>query len=165
MNYPRHFATAELDNDGNMWMIGGRKIHNDFDVSNAAPDSEVYKIDSKEWIPNAPLPEELKHGGVTDHCTVRLNSTHVMLISGKKQGFFFEDANAEQTGFGTKETADGGIVTNKAWMLGRESWKEVADLSIPRLQAACSILPDERDGSVSLSYWINFHRFKTFSIT
>ena len=156
MNYPRHFATAELDNDGNMWMIGGRKILSDSDVSDAAPDSEVYKIDSKEWIPDVPLPKELKDGGVTDHCTVRLNSTHVMLISGKIQGFFFEDANAEQTGFGTKETAGGGFPVNKAWMFGRETWIEVADLSIPRLQAACSILPDERDSSVSLSYLINF---------
>ncbi len=69
MNDKRHYAASVLDQNGNLWVIGG---HHD---SQAAGSTEVYEYKAPpregRWRRGYPLPSELRDTGLSDHCAVK----------------------------------------------------------------------------------------------
>lgn len=61
----RHQASSVLDENGNIWILGG------VDGSSAADSTELYDYRRRRWRKGKPLPSELRDSGLSSHCTVR----------------------------------------------------------------------------------------------
>ncbi len=65
MHHKRHRAASVLDEDGNMWVLGG------IDGSDSADSTEVFDFASRRWTRGYPMPSELRDSGLSSHCAVR----------------------------------------------------------------------------------------------
>ena len=80
MKHKRYLAAAVLDNDDNMWVLGGTAN------SKPAEGTEIFRYQppprTSRWRRGRPLPEDLRDSGLQSHCAVRLNRTHVFIAGG-----------------------------------------------------------------------------------
>lgn len=150
----RQHATSALDENGNFWMLGGvsrnrRKVGKVI-FQSSLPASEVHDWKSKKWLKKQ-MPEELQQGGIYHHCSVQLNSTHVMMAGGLQGGSCNFDENDPDNQKGANKcdagSEDGAVYSRKAYIFNGETWKEIAPMLEPRSSAACSVVPS--DDSVS----------------
>ena len=65
MMVPRLFAKSSLDEDGNLWVMGGTH------ESTASLTTEVYIYEENRWTRGYELPASLRDTGIESHCTVR----------------------------------------------------------------------------------------------
>ena len=128
----RQHATSALDENGNFWMLGGvsRNIRRVGKVifQSSLPASEVYDWKSKKWLKKQ-MPEELQQGGIYHHCSVQLNSTHVMMAGGLQGGSCNFDENDPDNQKGANKcdagSEDGAVYSRKAYIFNGETWKEI----------------------------------------
>ena len=152
MKHKRYLAAAVLDNDDKMWVLGG--THD----SKPSEDTEIFQYQppprTSRWRRGRPLPADLRDSGISSHCAVRLNRTHVFIAGGFASAYRTGDPLTEQRGSSnsqnnlgprrSKRQVDsalgGGIALNRAWLYDGYYWNEVADMSIVRDRPACSLL-------------------------
>lgn len=95
MAHKRYYATSVLDERGNMWVLGG--THN----SKASDSTEIYRYKplprGGRWSRGKPLPPDLRDSGISGHCTVRLNKTHILLVGGYASAYRFVDPTLNRT--------------------------------------------------------------------
>ena len=68
MQFKRFYASSVLNNEGDMWVLGGTA------VNNASDTSEVYAYGPRgtgRWQKGPPLPPDYRDTGLESHCTVR----------------------------------------------------------------------------------------------
>ncbi len=65
MQEARHYAASVLNENGDLWVLGG------VNGSNAADSTEIYEFDYSRWRKGRPLPSGLRDSGVAYHCAVR----------------------------------------------------------------------------------------------
>ena len=98
MTQKRSGATSVLDSNGDMWVLGGAAN------SSAADSTEIYnyKAPKKEngqleaqgagrWRTGFPLPVALRDTGISNTCSVKINSTHVFMAGGYAREFDVSD--------------------------------------------------------------------------
>ena len=66
MQQPRFRASSTLNNNGDLWVLGGTH-----DVSSNPLTTEVYLSNQKRWNIGNPLPPALRDTGIDSQCTVR----------------------------------------------------------------------------------------------
>ena len=90
MTNKRNFATSVLDENGDIWVLGGTAN------SSAADSTEIYNyktpdLGSGRWRKGFPLPAALRDTGLQSHCSVKINRTHIFLAGGYARNFNVED--------------------------------------------------------------------------
>ena len=85
MGNKRPFASSVLDKDGDMWVLGGA-ANTRFDKY-AADSTEIYQYQPAKrgfggWRKGFPLPQVLRDTGISQTCTVKINSTHIFMAGG-----------------------------------------------------------------------------------
>ena len=161
MKHKRYLAAAVLDNDDNMWVLGGTAN------SKPAEGTEIFRYQppprTSRWRRGRPLPEDLRDSGLQSHCAVRLNRTHVFIAGGFASAYRPGDPLTEQRDQSpdgevinlvprrSRRQADGdiggGVTLNRAWLFDGYYWNEVSDMSQVRDRPACSLV-NMPDGSV-----------------
>ena len=178
MEDKRYYAASAVTSDDNLWVLGGSNGQNHSKIT------EVYKYQPNglgKWNSELPLPTELQKSGVHSHCVVTLNSTHVFMAGGYKNGYRVdtneslgldhilgsEEDEIESTTIQNEYTItsnvegswEGGKQLNRAWMYDGSNWKAVEGMSITRDRPSCSpVYMSDR----SVSFW-TLSRF-TFSL-
>ena len=61
----RLYAKASLDEDGNLWVVGGTH------ENTVSLTTEVYLYEEKRWTRGYELPQSLRDTGIESHCIVR----------------------------------------------------------------------------------------------
>jgi len=87
MTLKRHYAASVLDENGDMWVLGG------FDGPQSAGTTEIFQFSSRRWRRGRPLPSELRDSGISSQCAVRINKTHVLMAGGYRGDFEFVNPN------------------------------------------------------------------------
>lgn len=158
----RHGAASVIDENGNLWVLGGT-----YD-SKSADSTEIYDYKSNgrgTWKQSYPLPGVLRDTGLDSHCAVRINSSHVFMAGGYARNYTFCDQLAddncqEKAG---KSVDGGGRVLKRAWMYNGETWLNLPSMSIPRDRPACSLIQLNDDSvnmiSDSFDILLNIHPF------
>eukprot|EP00094_Tigriopus_californicus_P006154 TCALIF_05926-PA protein Name:"Similar to snk Serine protease snake (Drosophila melanogaster)" AED:0.19 eAED:0.19 QI:0/0.83/0.71/0.85/0.66/0.71/7/188/824 len=124
---PRFYAGSALDEQGNMWVLGGSK-------GGASADStEVFNFRSKRWQPGRPLPGYYRDSGLNSHCVVSLNKTHVVIAGGYADQFTLTSNRGESI-YNAGESQD------KSWMYDGYRWNELESMSTRRDRPACSLV-------------------------
>ena len=70
MAHARSFASAVLNEDGNLWILGGADANQD----KASDTTEVYEYAPRgegRWRQGPQLPPDYRDTGIESHCTVR----------------------------------------------------------------------------------------------
>ena len=68
MEFKRFYASSVLNDNGDMWVLGGTALNN------ASDTSEVYAYQPRgkgQWQKGPPLPPDYRDTGLESHCTVR----------------------------------------------------------------------------------------------
>ena len=68
MSQKRFYASSVLDENGDIWVLGGTAENNQSDST------EVYVYKPKgegSWRKGVPLPQDFRDTGIESHCTVR----------------------------------------------------------------------------------------------
>ena len=65
LDEPRKSPTSSLDEDGNLWVMGGTT------GGSSAITTEVYIYERQTWTRGYDLPPALRDTGIESHCTVR----------------------------------------------------------------------------------------------
>ena len=90
MSNKRNFATSVLDENGDIWVLGGTAN------SSAADSTEIYNyktpdLGSGRWRKGFPLPAALRETGLQSHCSVKINRTHIFMAGGYARDFEVKD--------------------------------------------------------------------------
>ena len=83
MEEKRYYSDSALIK-GNLWVIGGS------DGSNHSKITEVYEYEPNgqgKWKNDLLLPIELQKSGISSHCTININSTHVFMAGGYQDAY------------------------------------------------------------------------------
>ena len=77
MREERYYATTVLNDDGNMWVMGG------YAGNNPKKATEIFKYKAPprkgRWKKGKPLPADLRDSGIESHCSFALNKTHIFM--------------------------------------------------------------------------------------
>jgi hypothetical protein len=96
MTHKRYQAASVLDDRGDIWVLGG--THD----SRAADTTEVFQYQSPprkgRWRKGRPLPADLRDSGISSHCAVRVNKTHIMVAGGFAAAYRFKDPTLDNQG-------------------------------------------------------------------
>jgi N-acetylneuraminic acid mutarotase len=127
MKTARDRAAATIDQDGNIWVIGGQNAETE-----GLTTTEIYDYQTKgtgKWREGPEIPNDLP-GGLDSHCVVRIDYTRTMLIGG------FHHLSEEMD--------VGGRQNDRTWIFNSTHWIEKARTSVARDRPACSLvnMPD-----------------------
>ena len=93
MNEKRYLAASVLDEDDNMWVLGGYEDTDPSEVTTSKT-TEVFQYSPPprqgRWRRGSPLPSSLRDTGLESHCALNLNKTHVFM-AGKEKIFHTKD--------------------------------------------------------------------------
>ena len=98
MTEPRQNSASTLDENGNMWVIGGL-ASNDKNQTDNSISTEVYEYrieGTGVWKKGYELPSILRDTGIQSHCVVKINTTHVFMAGGFADVFKNCDTLADQ---------------------------------------------------------------------
>ncbi|XP_040580289.1 uncharacterized protein [Lepeophtheirus salmonis] len=141
LKYERADASAVLSSEGDFWIIGGAN------GSISAESTEIFDINNSQWRRASPLPSELRNSGISYHCSVRLNRTHILIAGGYAAPYVFRNPFREvKEEYEDYEEEDGysvpGISLKSAWMFDGFYWKRLSSMNGNRDRLACSTLND-----------------------
>ncbi len=135
MLHKRNRATSVLNEDGDLWVIGG------IDGSDSAFSTEIFDFKTRKWREGTPLPLDLQESGISSHCTVSINGTHVFMAGG-----YAGDYNqTDRLGRFSPRYVPGRPLA-EAWMFVKNHWETLPNMSNIRDRPACALVPT-KEGS------------------
>ena len=80
------------------------------------------------------MPPELRDSGLSSHCAVSINRTHVVIVGGYAADHYIDPP------FGLPDVYVPGLGLNKTWMYDGNAWENMPDMHEVRDRPACSLL-------------------------
>ncbi len=140
MKYKRNRAAAVLNEEGDLWVIGG------INGSDSAYSTEIFDFRRRRWREGTPLPNGLHQSGISSHCAIALNGSHVFMAGGFASDFILKDPLGRPLP-GNHHVP--GQALDNAWMFVKNHWETLPSMSSVRDRPACSLV-QTRDGRLKV---------------